>query len=152
MGNLVETLPIAIFAFSLYNYNIFEKLSFNRKKNIFFSLIFLHYIFCYNIFLPLPGYSSAGVQHNIISFFLFSIFFLIPFEELNKKCLSFFQQITKYTQGIYCLHFLIQYYQKLFFDKKGIFFGCIVLYIISYIFSFIGFSFFRNTKIKFLFA
>ena len=152
IGNLVETLPLAIFAFSLYDYNTFKKLSFNRKKSIFFSLIFLYYIFNYNIFLPVTGYQSAGIKHNIVSFLLFSIFFLIPFEELNQKVLSFFQQITKYTQGIYCLHFLIQYYQKLFIDKSGTFIGCIILYIISYFFSFIGFSLFQNTKLKFLFS
>jgi len=152
IGNLVETLPLAIFAFSLSNYNTFKNLTFNRKKNIFFSAIFLYYIFCYNIFLPIKGFSSAGIKHNISSFFIFSIFFLIPFEELNQKVLSLMQKITKYTQGIYCLHFLIQYYQKLFFDKSGTFIGCIILYIISYFFSFIGFLIFKNTKLKFLFS
>ena len=152
IGNLVETLPIAIFAFSLSNYNIFQKLSYNRIKTIFFFSIFLYYIFYYNIFSPIKGFSSPGIKFNIIAFLLFSIFFLIPFEVLNQKILSVLKKITKYTQGIYCLHFLIQYYFKLLFDRKGTLNGCIILYIVSYFFSFFGFLVFQRTKLKFLFT
>jgi fucose 4-O-acetylase-like acetyltransferase len=152
IGNLMETLTIAIFAFSSYSNNTFKLLLKDRKKNIFFSCFFLHLIYKYEIFSTLYGYSSTGIKQNISSFLLFSVFILIPFEKLNSKLIIFIHQITKYTQGIYCLHFLIQYYLKLKFDKNGSFIGVIVLYAISYFFSFIGFKTFYKTKLKFLFS
>ena len=152
VGNLTETLSIAVFAFYSASNNIFKLFLQNRKRNIFFSCFLLYLIFNYKVFSHLNGYSSTGIKHNISSFLLFNIFILIPFEKLNSKIIIYIQQITKFTQGIYCLHFLIQYYLKLKFDKNGTFIGVIILYIISYIFSLIGFKTFHKTKLKFLFA
>lgn len=152
VGNLTETFPIAIFAFSSASNNIFKLFLKKRKTNIFFSFFFLYLIFKYRIFSPLNGYSSTGIKHNISSFLLFNAFILIPFENLNSKIIRFIQYMTKYTQGIYCLHFLIQYYLKIKFDKNGTFIGVVILYIISYFFSYIGFKTFFKTKLRFLFA
>ena len=152
VGNIVETFTMAILAFSLAHINICKLFFKNRNKILFFSCFFLYIIFNYNIFSPLKGFSSAGIKQNIISFFLFNISFLTHFESLNSTLLLLIQQITKYTQGIYCLHFLILYYFKLIFHKYGTFTDCIILYIISYILSFIGFKIFNNTKLKNLFS
>ena len=151
LGNLIETLTIAIFAFSMAHINIFQVFSKNRLIISLFSCFFLFLIYNYNIFSDLYGFSSAGIKQNIVSFFLFNIFFLINFGIFNPKIIVVFQQITKYTQGIYCLHFLIQYYLKLVFDRNGTFIGCIILYIISYTLSFIGFKIFKKSKLKHLF-
>ena len=151
IGNLVETLTIAIFAFSLSHNNIFKFFLKNREKYLLFSFFFLYLIFYYNIFSPLYGFSSAGIKQNIIAFLIFNIFFITPFELLHSKIISLIKQITKYTQGIYCIHFLIQYYFRLRFDKHGTFIGCMILYIISYFFSFIGIKFLNNSKLKHLF-
>lgn len=151
VGNLVETFPIAITSFSLASTNFLQWISANKIKYIFLSSFFLYLIFEYNIFSPLKGYSSRGIKQIIISFFLFTMFFISPFEKLNSKVLVAFSIITKFTQGIYCLHFLIQYYIKLKFDEKGTFLGCIFLYIISYTFSFLGYKIFAKTKLKYLF-
>ena len=127
IGNLVETLTLAIFSFSISHINYFKLISKSKKKFILFCCFFLYIIFYYNVFSPLHGYSSSGIKQNIVAFFLFNIFFLLNFESINLKVLVVIEQTTKYTQGIYCLHFLIQYYVKLIFDKKGSFFGCIFL-------------------------
>ena len=152
VGSLIETFPIAIFAFSLASINIFKIFLKNRLKYIYFSCFFLYLILNYNIYSYLEGYSSTGIYNNIIAFFLFNIFFLAPFEILNSKILHIILQLTKYTQGIYCLHFLIQQYIRKKFDENGSFIGCFILYIISYIFSFIGFKIFEKTKLKSLFS
>ena len=71
---------------------------------------------------------------------------------INSKILSFLRMMTKYTQGIYILHFIFQYYMKLKFDKNGSFIGCIILYIFSYFISSLAFHIFSKTKLKYLFA
>lgn len=152
IGNIIETLTIAMFAFSLRSINIFKYLSQKRNKYIFFSVFFLFIIFKYDIFSSLKGFSSAGIKQSIVSFLLFTIFFLSPINTLNFRILVIIQQITKFTQGIYCLHFLIQCYLKIIYNKKGTFFGVILLYLISYILSFIGFKIFKSSKMKFLFV
>ena len=127
LGNLAETFTVAIFAFSLSEINIFQIFLKNRKKSLFFSILFLYLISNYKIFSPLYGFSSAGLKQNIISFLLFNIFYLIDLESINSTILGLIQQTTKFTQGIYCLHFLIQYYLKLKLDKNGTFIGCVFL-------------------------
>lgn len=152
VGNLAETFPIAISAFSIASINIKPILLNNCKKVFFCSMFFLYFISNYNIFSNIKGFSSTGIKQIFTSLFLFIAFSLIPFDILNSKILLIINQITRYTQGIYCLHFLFQYYLKLNFDKNGSFIGCIYLYLISYFVSSIGFNIFSKTKLKFLFS
>ena len=152
IGNLLETFPISIFAFSIAYIKIYRIMLKNRGKWILFSISFLYLVRNYNIFQKIRGFSSPGVEKNFVSFFLFATFSLMPLEILNSKILLLIMQITNYTQGIYCLHFLLQYYLKLKFDKKGTLIGCIFLYIFSYFISFIGFKICYKTKLKFLFS
>jgi hypothetical protein len=152
VGNLIETFPIALAGFSLASSNILKTFLNNRKKCLFFFSFFRYLIMNYDVFSNLSGNSSPGIIKIAYSFFLFNIFCLLPFEILNDKILCFITQITKFTQGIYCLHFLILYYLKVFFNKKGSFCDCIMLYIIAYLLSFIGFKIFSKTKLKYLFS
>ena len=152
VGNLTETFPIAIYGFTLSSINVYQILLKKREKVIFFSIIFFYLISYYHIFVFVKGFSSPGIYQIFNSTCLFSFFSLLPLEKLNLPLLLFIKQITKYTQGIYCLHFLFQYYMKLKFDKSGSFMGCIILYMFSYFISFIGFNVFSKTKLKFLFS
>lgn len=152
VGNIIETFPMAIFGFTLSSLNFYQKLLKNRKRNIIFSIISLYLISHYHIFVLIKGFSLPGIHQIFYSLFLFTFFSLLPLEMLNSKLLVFLRQIAKYTQGIYCLHFLVQYYMKLKLDKSGSFLGCIILYIFSYFISYIGFNTFSKTKLKFLFS
>ena len=152
IGNLLETFPIAIAALSFASSNIITKFLNNMKKCLLLCTTFLYIITKYNVFSKLPGHSSPGIINTVHSFLLFSIFYILPLEILNEKILYFIKQITKFTQGIYCLHFLILYYLKAKFNKKGSFNDCIILYIISYLSSFIGFTICSKTKFKYLFS
>ena len=151
IGNLIETFPISIFAFTLASNNYYQFLLEKRKKYIFFSFWLFYLLSNYKIFTIIRGFSSTGIQQIFKSFFLFTFFILLPLDNLNHKLLTMLKQISKYTQGIYCLHFLIQYYLKLIIDKNGSFFGCIILYILAYFTSLIGYKIFAKTKLKFLF-
>ena len=118
IGNLLETFPISIFAFSIAYIKMYRIMLKNRVKWILFSMSFLYLIRNYNIFQRIRGFSSPGIEKIFISFFLFATFSQISLETLNSKILLLIKQITNYTKGIYCLHFLLQYYLKLKFDKK----------------------------------
>ena len=152
IGNIIETYPLAITGFSLASVNIIQKLIKKRKNNLLYLSLFLFLISKYKLFCNIKGFSSPGIKHIFFSSFLFSFFSIIPLENVNSKVLLFITHITKYTQGIYCIHFLFQYYIKLKFDKKGSLLGCIFLYIISYFSSFIGFRILSKTRLKFLFV
>lgn len=152
IGSLIETFPLAIAAFSFSSNNIFQILSKkNKTKCIFFCLFVFYLLLNYDVFTKLTGYSSPGIKPMINSIMLLTIFYLTPFEKINSKILKFITQITKYTQGIYCLHCLLVMYMRRYFEKDGTFYGTIILYIICYFISFIGFKIFGKTKIKFLF-
>ena len=151
IGNLIETLPIAIGAFTFSSINIPRLILKNRIIYMFLGIFFLHLIFEYNIFSILEGFSSRGIKYLIISLLLFMIFSLLQNEDFGQKVKVVILHITKYTQGIYCIHILILYYMKSKFNRNGNLIDCISLYLISYIFSFIGFKLFYKTKLKFLF-
>lgn len=121
-------------------------------ESIIFCMFFFYLISNYDVFAYLNGQSSPGVKAMINSIILFSIFYIIPFELINSKILNFITPITKYTQGIYCMHSVFLHYMRRYFEKKGTFIGCIVLYFICYFISFIGFRIFGKTKLKFLFV
>ncbi len=152
VGNLLETLPLAIISFSLACLNFHKEILKKRNKYLFFSLLLIYILSNYNLFSEISGFSSPGIKHIFISISLFSFFWLLPIEYLNSKLLFVIKEITRFTQGIYCLHFLFQYYMRLKFEKNGSFIGCIILYIISYIISFIGFIIFNKSKLKYLFS
>ena len=152
VGNLIETLPLAIGAFSISSFNFFQFISNNMKKYKIFSFYFLYLIFKYNVFSYLDGNSSPGIKKFCISFILFTNFYIFHFKKIHSNILVIIRHLTKYTQGIYCLHFLIMHYFKKIFDKNGTFIGCISLYIISYLISFFGFKAFKNSKLKYLFC
>lgn len=151
VGNLIETLPIAIFSLSLASIKFHQFLLNKRKKYLFFSFVFLNFLSNYRVFAFLRGFSSTGIKQIFTSLFLFTFFYLIPFENLNLKLLLFIKQLTKYTQGIYCQHFIFQYYMRLKIEKNGSFLGCIALYIITYIISCIGYNVFSKSKLRLLF-
>jgi len=153
IGNLIETFPLAIGAFFFSSNNLFQLLSkYNKTKYIFFCFFVFYLISNYDIFAYLKGNSSPGIKPMVNSIILFSIFYLTPFENINSKILNFITPITKYTQGIYCLNSLLVIYMRRYFEKNGTFIGTIILYIICYFISFIGFKIFGKTKIKFLFV
>lgn len=154
LGYFSETIPIAVTSLSFSSLNIIQKCKDNRKKSLFFSIIILYYIFHYDIFTDYKGFAYKGIYKNIGSLCLFIFFFLLPFEKIHsKKVKSFIKQITSYTQGIYCLHSIVRYYLQSIIDlvKNYTFFGCIIIYCISYLISFIGIKILGKTKFKHLF-
>lgn len=90
-----------------------------------------------------------GIILNIGGIFLFIIFGLIPiYLTKNEIFINIMRKITKYTGGIYYLHWFVKI---LFIKKRTTFLGCITIYIFCYFICSIGNYIFGKTKFKFLF-
>ena len=155
LGYFCEMAPIAVTSLSFSSLNIIKKLENHRKKILFFSFIFLYFLFHYNIFSDIKGFAYRGIIKIFGSFFLFVIFILFPLENIDSlRIILFIKQFTSYTQGIYCLHSIINDYLKLLFHfiKDSTFLGCITIYLVSYYLSYIGVRFFGKTNLKYLFV
>ena len=156
IGHFVESFPIAITAFILYFNDILNKLLPYKYTVIFYCVLGNFFILKYGIFSSIEIYGRTynynGLDKNIFSLFSFVGCYLIPFDFFHSKELkTFIEIITKFTQGIYCIHIIIAHYITYYFHLERTFQGCIIIYLVSYFISFIGTKISCNTKMKFLF-
>ena len=156
VGHFVETFPIAVFAFILYNIGLMNILLNCRYKSLLYSIIGNYFILKYEIFNTIEIYGKKynynGFDKNVFAILSFISFYLIPFDsQYLKKIKVFIKLISNYTQGIYCLHNITSYYSSHYLDLKRTFNGCIIIYLLSYIICFIGTKISFNTKMKYLF-
>lgn len=146
----IRILPLSITGILLESSKLIEFFKKNKNNYLFFSFLLLFLLFKFDIFIELGGYNGII---NIFSSLLFFIgFYLLPFENINSFIQKIIKQITSYTNGIYCLHLIIKSF--FFRDKsslEGTFKSCIIIYLISYLISFIGMKIFWNNKLKYLF-
>lgn len=97
------------------------------------------------------GYS--GLELNILSICLFIGFSLVPNESLLNNLRIIIKKISSITPGIYYLHIpLLIYTENIFlFIKHKTLCGSIFIYIISYLFCFIGSNILRKSILRNLF-
>ena len=123
---------------------------FKHLTIIYIAIIFI-LILKYDIFVGIKGYFYPGIIYNIGGICIFILFSLFSFT--NEKMISLLKLITKFTGGIYYIHWtcfsILR--RKFLFIKDRQFHGSIAIYIISYIFCYIGNKLTFNTKFKFLF-
>jgi len=147
VGHFVTSFPIAITALTFNKINIIQYFEINRYKSLFIIFSILPIIFLNGI----PN-TYEGIEKNLFSLFAFIGFYLLPLNKyLNKSFKKFIYIITNYTNGIYCLHFIMYLFLKRLFKFHFSLFGCFLLYIICYTISFLGTKIFINYKIKYLF-
>ena len=153
VGYLAETLPIAATGLSISSIDIINI----SKKKCFFNIIsytlILYILFKYQIFFPVYGFGKQGILLNLEAVFVFVIFSLIRLDYLNKKLLIFIKYLTNFTPGVYFIHTNIYLIlkNKISLIKNQTFLGCILLYLICYLISFIGYNFLKKNKLKHLF-
>lgn len=154
IGYFSEIIPIAISGLTLSKFNIIEKISNNSNKAIFFNLVIIYFLFRYEIFVNINGFTYRGIISNFGSIFLFLFFSVLPFNHLkNNTFILIIRQITSFTMGIYCLHELVRdYLQKIItLVKDKDIKGCIIIYLVSYFLSFICYHIVKKSKLKYLF-
>ena len=153
VGNLAETLPIAVTGLYISSIDIVNKC----KKNVFLNIILYTFIlfihFKYQIFYPVNGFGKQGILFNIEAVSFFVIFSLIQFDKLNKKLLIWIKYLTSYTPGVYFLHSEVYLFLKIKISliKTQSFLGCLLIYLVCYLISFIGYNSLKKYKLKHLF-
>ena len=109
-----------------------------KAHKIFFSITIL-------LFMIFSKFLGPGNSHHFcyagISTIIFSIFILITFNSVNfksEKIKTAIKVLSKYTLGIYCIHYPIGIL-LLYFIPKAIYplFLCIMIFIISGIISYL---------------
>jgi len=147
--------PIAVTGLSFSSLNIISKLEKLRIKAILISFLIIIFLFKYDIFVIKTGYLYRSIIFNIAAINLFILFSLIPFEKIkNNIIISIIINITKNTGGIYYIHAIVK--ANLYILIKSInyktFFGCIIIYLISYFICFIGIKICGKTIFRNLFS
>ena len=157
LGNTVEVMPSTVIGLFLGSINLIENLKINRFKILFFSFIYIYFLFKYDIFINILGFYYPGIMHNFGALLLFIFFSLIPFENIkNKKTLSFIKFISNYTGGIYYLHPIIRdnidnYKINIRVLRNRNIYRSLIIYLICFCLCFIGIKIFGKTRMKYLF-
>ena len=133
-------------------YNIKELLK-HRKKVIFFSLFNIYLIHDFSKLIE-EYYYLKLIIIGLGSISIFIIFLLIPFNNIKSGMIIYIiTQITKYTGGIYYLHYKIRDYLSPLIQiiNQRSLIGCLLNYIICYFICLFGSKLFKNSKLKYLF-
>ena len=153
VGYFAETLPIAVTGLFISSIDLINILKKKYSLNIILYTFFLFILFKYRIFSPVNGFGKQGILYNIEAVSFFVIFSLIQFENFNKKILTCIKYLTRFTPGVYFLHTKIYLILKIKISliKNHTFLGCLLIYLISYLISFIGYNSLKKNKLKHLF-
>ena len=141
--------PLSVFGFTFASTKIIKILKRKMIINLFFYYLSIYFLFKYNIFIDLGGYN--GIVHIFASSFFFIGFYLLPLDNIYSWIQIIIKQVTSYTNGIYCLQSKMIRFVKIKFHSVGTFKSCIIIYLLSYFFSFIGMKILGKTKLKYLF-
>lgn len=155
-GRFMEALPNSITGYTFAYIKMINILKQYRAKTIFFSFSILIIISKYAVFENLKNFKYGGLRHNIAASCIFILFSLFPLENIKYNPLkNFIKYFTRYTGGIYYMHYLVgnSYIIKkiLFKSLNGTIFGCMVIYFICYSISYFGIKIFGKNKIKYMF-
>ena len=155
LGRFFEAIPHSITGMYLSRVNVMKYITKKKMKTFIQSLIILILITKYEIFAKFNNYKYGGLRLNIGAVCIFIIFSLIPEKIfiINLKS-EILMKLTKYTGGIYFTHYLIgtgYICSSINLIKKRTILGCMIIHLMSYIASVIGFKLLGNTKFKNLF-
>ena len=146
----LDIIPLSTLGFIFSELKIVEILCRKRKTTLFFSFLFIYFLFKFDIFINLGGYK--GIIHIFVSTFFFLGFVFLPLENTPHFIQNIIKEITRYTNGIYCLQDkMIPFINDKFKNYSGTFKNCIIIYLLSYFFSFIGNKLTGKTQLKYLF-
>lgn len=152
LGCLIEMIPLGVIGCNYNSIKLLSKMEEIPLYNQIILLILLYFLFKYDLVINILGFRYPLVLLNIMAsttlLILFNSFKIDQLLLLNPIIII----ITKFTGGIYYVHIVFRdFLRKNFsFFNKTLASG-FVIYFLCYIICFIGHSFFRNNKIKYLF-
>lgn len=142
-------MPLSIVGIIIASKKLVEILKINTKISLFFSYLFIYFLFKYEVFVELGGYK--GIVHFFASLFFFVAFYILPLENINSCLKKIIKHITSYTNGIYCMQRDMIPFVRRNFHLIGTLKSCIIIYLLSYFISFLGNKILGKTRLKYLF-
>ena len=154
-GRFIEVFPDALSGYFFAHSDIYDKLINNRTNVIIINLFVLAFTTNYLSDKKILLFRYGGLRKNVSAICIFLIFLFLPLEKIkNHKMKKILDIITSNTAGIYFVHLLIgrsKIMKLLLGIKINDIFGCITIYMISFIISFIFGKIFKNTKLIHMF-
>lgn len=109
-GRLIEVLPLVCIGLFLANKNFLERIKVHRLYVAVICIISLLIIAYGGLFTTPPdGFGYGGTYIAFYATIAFTLFYQLPFEKLPnifKKILAF---LSKYSFGVFCIHFGVGY-------------------------------------------
>lgn len=153
-GRFFSTVPNSISGFYIAQHKILDKLKKYKIRTLILSFIILVIISKYKFDNSIIMFKYGGLRLNTASICIFLLFFYLPFKkDMNRRIKKILDIITNYTAGIYFSHTLIGkgYLMNFLLGKKiETLFGCIIIYLTSFILCFLFDKVFNNRKLKHL--
>ena len=136
-GRIIEMLPYACLGILFIECDLFEKIKSKRWTAQWILFIFCVIgIVCDRVCEP-EGFGYQGIQRIAIALFLATNFYIYSFEKINIKIQNVIFILSRYSLGIYCMHFMIGQMMNACYVKLGLKTGmigeCILIYLICLI-------------------
>ena len=153
-GRILEMIPFSVIGFLISYSEIIVFLKKYRLTTIITCIYLLYFIINYQVINKTEGFKYNGIRKFIISICIFITFVMFPSERIkNKIIIKIIKQITNYTAGIYYIHVRLYRYISDYIEpmKNRTIKGCIIIYLLCYLISFLGILIFGKTKLRHLF-
>ena len=154
LGRILEMIPFAVIGFLISDSEIIIFLKKHRLKTVITCIYLLYFITNYEVINKVKVLDYNGIRLFIISICVFITFVMFPSEKIkNKIIIKIIKQITSYTAGIYYIHAKFSSYISNYIEsiKNRTIKGCIIIYLLCYLISFLGILIFGKTKLRHLF-
>ena len=142
LGRTLEMLPYAVMGVYIASFNIYASGAKTLRiiGIVLLSLGLLAYVLHLGNFAA-PGFGYSGIGLMCAALILHTVFYRLPLQGVSEKAKRIIEIISRYTLGIYCMHFIVgrvvaKGFQHFGFEEN-MFAICICIYVLCYILSMI---------------
>ena len=127
LGSIFELLPFAVVGVTLSYLGLFTMLKKFKVLVILFIGVIIFFILEFDIFVRIKGFWYPGILLNVGGICIFILFSLFSFQ--NRILIFILKIISKFTGGIYYIHFIFFFLlsRKFFFIQKKTFRGSLFI-------------------------
>lgn len=124
LGRIMEMFPYAAIGIFLGDQHFLNRCAKKRFLSLFLLVISACIVVACNMFSiiknPDTGYQYQGINLILISVILVSIFYLLPFDQINDTICSIIYNLSQYSLGIYSLHLMVGKMISTILKKNGL--------------------------------
>lgn len=154
VGRFVEVMPCASLGFILKAYNIPEKVKKYKWLQVVFGVSTIGtWLFAEYIPKPDTTFAYSGVRYLIMSFFLVVFTLCLSFSWVSEKVLESIRKLSRYTMGVYCIHWpiglVMDQIWMICLGKSRTIIEAIVVFLLSFLIS-VSIGVINNGKFRWL--